>query len=480
MSSSPVDSSIDPTTGRDPFRDRRPPYSEEAEAAVLGAVLLDRDALAKALEFVDETMFYREGHRLLFRAMRMLETQGNVIDPLTLSDELARQGDLARAGGKEYIAVLIDAVPTAANIEYHAKIVREKALLRRLIEVSTSIVQEAFDGQQTAAELLDAAEHKILQVSNQRGTEGFIRIKNLLWPAMEKIDSLMQTGGDVTGVASGFADLDRITLGFQPSDLVIVAARPSMGKTALVLNIAQYVALEREVPVAIFSLEMSKESLATRMLASEGLIDAQKLRSGRLSTDEYKRLSRAAGLLINAPIYIDDSAGLNLLELRSRARRVKVEHDVKLVVVDYLQLVQGPSDSESRQQEISAISRSLKILAKELGVPVLALSQLSRAPEQRAGEHRRPQLSDLRDSGAIEQDADLVMFIYRQEMYEPAFDEQGNPRSLADGTPLEGLAELIVAKQRNGPTGTVKLFFHKQYTRFDNFARRQQSGPAVA
>ncbi|HKS05290.1 MAG TPA: replicative DNA helicase [Gemmatimonadaceae bacterium] len=470
----------DPTTGRDPFRDRRPPYSEEAEAAVLGAVLLDRDALAKAFEFVDETMFYREGHRLLFRAMRLLESQGNVIDPLTLSDELGRQGDLARAGGKEYIAVLIDAVPTAANIEYHAKIVREKALLRRLIEVSTSIVQEAFDGQQTAAELLDAAEHKILQVSNQRGTEGFIRIKNLLWPAMEKIDSLMQSGGDVTGVASGFSDLDKLTLGFQPSDLVIVAARPSMGKTALVLNIAQYVALEREVPVAIFSLEMSKESLATRMLASEGLIDAQKLRSGRLSTDEYKRLSRAAGLLINAPIYIDDSAGLNLLELRSRARRVKVEHDVKLVIVDYLQLVQGPSDSESRQQEISAISRSLKILAKELGVPVLALSQLSRAPEQRAGEHRRPQLSDLRDSGAIEQDADLVMFIYRQEMYEPAFDEQGNPRSLPDGTPLEGLAELIVAKQRNGPTGTVKLFFHKQYTRFDNFARRQHSGPAVA
>ena len=447
---------------------------------MLGAVLLDRDALAKALELVDETMFYREGHRLLFRAMRLLEQQGNVIDPLTLSDELARQGDLARSGGKEYIAVLIDAVPTAANIEYHAKIVREKALLRRLIEVSTSIVQEAFDGQQTAAELLDAAEHRILQVSNQRGSEGFIRIKNLLWPAMEKIDSLMQTGGDVTGVASGFADLDRITLGFQPSDLIIVAARPSMGKTALVLNIAQYVALEREVPVGIFSLEMSKESLATRMLASEGLIDAQKLRSGRLSTDEYKRLSRAAGLLINAPIYIDDSAGLNLLELRSRARRVKVEHDIKLVIVDYLQLIQGPSDSESRQQEISAISRSLKILAKELAVPVIALSQLSRAPEQRTGEHRRPQLSDLRDSGAIEQDADLVMFIYRQEMYEPPYDEQGNPRSLPDGTPLEGLAELIVAKQRNGPTGNVKLFFHKQYTRFDNFARRQQSGPAVA
>jgi replicative DNA helicase len=473
MSSSSVDSSIEQPAARDPFRDRRPPYAEEAETAVLGAVLLDRDALAKAFEFVDETMFYREGHRLIFRAMRLLEQQGNVIDPLTLSDELARQGDLARAGGKEYITVLIDAVPTAANIEYHAKIVREKSLLRRLIEVSTSIVQEAFEGRSTAADLLDAAEHRIMQVSSQRGAEGFVRIKNLLWPAMEKIDALMQAGGDVTGVASGFAELDKLTLGFQPSDLVIVAARPSMGKTAFVLNVAQYVALERDTPVAVFSLEMSKESLATRMLASEGLIDAQKLRSGKLATEEYQRLSRAAGLLINAPIYIDDSAGLNLLELRSRARRVKVEHDVKLIIVDYLQLVQGPPDSESRQQEISNISRSLKILAKELSVPVLALSQLSRAPEQRTGENRRPQLSDLRDSGAIEQDADLVMFIYRQEMYEPAYDEQGNPRSLPDGTPIEGLAELIIAKQRNGPTGSVKLYFHKQYTRFDNYSRRQ-------
>ena len=474
MSSSPADSSTEAPTAGDPFRDRRPPYSEEAETAVLGAVLLSRDALAKATEFVDETMFFREGHRLLFRAMRMLEQQGNVIDPLTLSDELARQGDLVRAGGKEHINLLIDAVPTAANVEYHAKIIREKALLRRLIEVSTTIVQEAFDGRATAADLLDKAEHRILQVSQQRGVEGFVRIKNLLWPAMEKIDALMQAGGDVTGVPSGFSDLDKLTLGFQPSDLIIVAARPSMGKTALVLNIAQYVALEREIPVAVFSLEMSKESLATRMLASEGLIDAQKLRSGRLSTEEYQRLSRAAGLLISAPIYIDDSAGLNLLELRSRARRVKVEHDVKLVVVDYLQLIQGPADSESRQQEISAISRSLKILAKELAVPVVALSQLSRAPEQRTGENRRPQLSDLRDSGAIEQDADLVMFIYRQEMYEQPYDEQGNPRALSDGTPIEGLAELIVAKQRNGPTGNVKLFFHKHYTRFDNFTRRHK------
>ncbi len=474
MSSSSDDSLTAPAPTRDAFRDRRPPYSEEAETAVLGAVMLDRDALSRATEHIDDTMFFVERHRLLFRAMGVLEQQGGVIDPLTLSDELQRRGELVRAGGQEYIAMLLDAVPTAANVEYHAKIVKEKALLRRLIEVSTGLVTEAFDGRSTAADLLDAAEHRILQVSSQRGAEGFVRIKNLLWPAMEKIDALMQAGGEVTGVPTGFTDLDRMTLGFQPGDLVIVAARPSMGKTSFVLNIAQHVALEREIPVAFFSLEMSKESLASRMLASEGLIDAQKLRSGRLSADDYKRLSRAASLLINAPIYIDDTAGLNLLELRARARRVKVEHGVQLIIVDYLQLIQGPPGIENRQQEISTISRNLKILAKELGVPVIALSQLSRAPEQRTGEGgKRPQLSDLRDSGAIEQDADLAMFIYRPEMYEMVKGEQGE-RALPDGTPLEGLAEIIIAKQRNGPTGTVRLFFHKQFTRFDNFSGRQE------
>jgi replicative DNA helicase len=404
----------------------------------------------------------------------VLEQQGGVIDPLTLSDELQRRGELVRAGGQEYIGLLLDAVPTAANVEYHAKIVKEKALLRRLIEVSTNLVSEAFEGRSTAADLLDAAENRILQVSSQRGAEGFVRIKNLLWPAMEKIDALMQAGGDVTGVPTGFTDLDRMTLGFQPGDLVIVAARPSMGKTSFVLNMAQHVALERDIPVAFFSLEMSKESLASRMLASEGLIDAQKLRSGRLSADDYKRLSRAASLLINAPIYIDDTAGLSILELRARARRVKVEHGVQLIIVDYLQLLQGPPGIENRQQEISTISRNLKILAKELGVPVIALSQLSRAPEQRTGEGgKRPQLSDLRDSGAIEQDADIAMFIYRPEMYEVVKGDQGE-KALPDGTPLDGLAEIIIAKQRNGPTGTVRLFFHKQFTRFDNFSGRQE------
>jgi len=291
-------------------------------------------------------------------------------------------------------------------------------------------------------------------------------VKELMWPTMERIEALQRGGKTITGVASGFTDLDELTSGFQPSDLVIVAARPSMGKTALVLNIAQYAAIEKNVPVAVFSLEMSKESLVQRMLTAEGRVDAQKMRKGLLRDEDYSRLARAAGILSGAPIWIDDSAGISLLEIRSKARRLKADQDIGMVVVDYLQLIQGPASSESRQQEISQISRSLKALAKELSVPVIALSQLSRAPEQRAGDHR-PQLSDLRESGAIEQDADLVMFIYRQEIYDGPTDKDGNS--------LEGRAEVIIGKQRNGPVGLVNLFFHKAYTRFENYtAPRQQ------
>ncbi|MDQ2931624.1 MAG: replicative DNA helicase, partial [Gemmatimonadota bacterium] len=389
-----------------------------------------------------------------------------VVDPVTLGNELLRRGELDAAGGKEYIGELIDAVPTAANVEYHAKIVKEKALLRRLIETSTGIITEAFQGRTTVEELLDDAEQKIFQVSQQRGMQGFTRVKELMWPTMERIEALQRGGKTVTGVASGFTDLDELTSGFQPADLVIVAARPSMGKTALVLNIAQYAAIEKNVPVALFSLEMSKESLVQRMLTAEGRVDAQKMRKGLLRDEDYSRLARAAGILSGAPIWIDDSAGITLLEIRSKARRLKADQDIGMVVIDYLQLIQGPSSSESRQQEISQISRSLKALAKELSVPVIALSQLSRAPEQRAGDHR-PQLSDLRESGAIEQDADLVMFIYRQEVYDGATDKDGNS--------LEGRAEVIIGKQRNGPIGLVNLFFHKAYTRFENYtAPRQQ------
>jgi replicative DNA helicase len=464
MSSSPAEFSIAPP--RDAYRDRRPPYSPEAETAVIAAMLMDQDAILRATEHVDDTMFYVEKYRRIFRAMIALSERGEVVDPLTLADELGRRGELEAAGGKETLGELIDAIPTSANVEYHAKIVKEKALLRRLIETSTSIVAEAFEAKMTAAELLDDAEHKIFQVSQQRGTQGFTRVKELMWPTMERIEQLQRGGKTVTGVASGFTDLDEMTSGFQPADLIIVAARPSMGKTAFVLNLAQHAAIEGNTGVAIFSLEMSKESLVQRMLTAEGRVDAQKMRKGMLRDDDYSRLARAAGILSGAPIWIDDTPAITLLEMRSKARRLKADSNLGLVVVDYLQLMQGPPSAESRQQEVSQISRGLKALAKELSVPVIALSQLSRAPEQRAGDHR-PQLSDLRESGAIEQDADLIMFIYRQEVYDGPTDKDGNS--------LEGRAEIIVGKQRNGPIGIVNVFFHKAYTRFENYTQREQT-----
>jgi replicative DNA helicase len=464
MSSSPAEYSIAPALARDPYRDRRPPYSEDAEQAVISAMLIDQDAVMRAVEHVDDTMFYAERHRRLFRAMVTITERGSVVDPLTLSEELSRRGELEAAGGKDYIGFLVDAVPTAANVEYHAQIVREKAILRRLIEVSTAIVSEAFEGRTTATQLLDEAESKIFQVSQQQTKDGFTRIKELLWPTMERIEALQRGGKTVTGVASGFTELDEMTSGFQPADLVIVAARPSMGKTAFTLNIAQHAAIEHNVGVAFFSLEMSKGSLVQRMITSEARIDAQRLRKGMLRDDDFPRLARAAGILSSAPVWIDDTPGMTLLEMRSKARRLKADSNIGMVVVDYLQLMQGPTNSESRQQEVSQISRGLKALAKELNVPVIALSQLSRAPEQRTGDNKRPQLSDLRESGAIEQDADLIMFLYRQEFYDGPTDKDGNS--------LEGKAEVIVGKQRNGPTGMVNLFFQKQFTRFENLSTR--------
>ena len=466
---SPVASS---TTERE-FAGRQAPWSNEAEQAVLGAMLLDQDAALKAAEFLDDTMFYREGHRLLFRAMIALTERGDVIDPVTLRDELARRGDLDRAGGIEYVSTLIDVVPTAANVEYHARIVRDKAVLRRLVEAATGIIQDVYEGHSAAGEVLDNAEHRVFQVAQFRRAEEFTRIKELIWPTMERIEQLQAGAGSVTGIPSGFTDLDRLTAGFQRADLVILAGRPSMGKTAFALNVVQHAAIEHNVKVAIFSLEMSKDALVQRLLCSEGLVDAQRLRRGQLRDDDYPRLARAAGLLGQAPIWIDDSASLTPLAMRSKARRLKAEHDIGLVIVDYLQLMQGPSDSENRQQEISYISRSLKALAKELDIPVVALSQLSRAPEQRGGEHRRPQLSDLRESGAIEQDADVVCFIYRQEFYDGPVDPKTNES-------IEGVAEVIVGKQRNGPTGTVKLYFKKEFTRFDNYSTREAPPEAVS
>ena len=455
------------TTEPNAFAGRSAPYSAEAEQAVLGAMLLDADAALRASETLDDWMFYREAHRRLFRVMIAVARRQEAIDPITLKTELDRKGELEGVGGVEYLTYLLDVVPTAANFDYHARIVRDKALLRRLIEVGTQIVQDAFDGKRLAAEVLDAAERKIFEVAEHRSTEGFVRIKKLIFDSIERIESLHGAGQSVTGVPSGFKDLDERTAGFQPSELIIVAARPSMGKTAFCLNIAQHAAIEKGTPVAIFSLEMSKESLVQRMLTGEARVDAHRLRTGTLRDSDYKLMASAAGILSTAPIWIDDSAALTPLELRSKARRITSEQGVGLIIVDYLQLMREPEYSENRVQEISAISRSLKALAKELRVPVMSLSQLSRAPEQRGGEGRRPQLSDLRESGAIEQDADVVLFIYRPEMY--AKDEMERDE-------LRGQAEVIIGKQRNGPTGTIKLHFHSNYTRFDNYSAREGDG----
>jgi len=445
---------------------RSVPWSPEAEQAVLGAMLLDQDAALSAGQILEYSMFYRDAHRRLFRAMVALTENRVVIDHVTLRDELLRRNELDLVGGVEYIAELVDAVATAANVEHHARIVRDKAVLRRLIEASTGIIQQAYEARQSANELLDDAEARIFRISQHRRQEDFTRIKEMLWNAMERIESLHRGGVSVTGVPSGFPDLDHLTSGFQRSDLVIVAARPSMGKTAFCLNIASNAAQQGH-GVAIFSLEMAKDALVQRLLCSAAGIDSQAVRQGRIKESDYPRLARASGLLQNAPIWIDDSPSLTLLEMRGKARRLRVESDVGLIIVDYLQLMRSPEYSENRVQEISDISRSLKALSRELEIPVIALSQLSRASEQRGGD-RHPLLSDLRDSGAIEQDADLVIFIHRPEMYRDLRE-----KAEAKGEQVEGIAEIHLAKHRNGPTGSLKLFFHKAFTRFDNYSDRE-------
>ena len=458
-------------TRESPGYDRQPPFSPEAEASVLGGMLIDGEAAARVMDFIDDSMFYREAHRRLFRAMARLFERGGVIDPITVSEELKKGGELEGAGGLDYLASLLDAVPTAANIEYHARIVQDKAILRRLIDAAQTVVRDIYEpGEREVSEILDQAEQRVFNVSQSRGREGFVWIKEVLWPTFEQIERLQEIPDGVSGLATGYQELDRMTTGLHPGDLTIVAGRPSMGKTSWVLNVAQFVAIEREVPVAIFSLEMSKEQLVQRFLCAEARVDALKLRRGRLDGDEYPRLARAAGHLNAAPIWIDDSPTGNVLEMKAKARRLKAEADLGLVVVDYMQLMTGSTRKESRVQEVSEISRGLKALARELEVPLIALSQLSRAPEQRTD--RRPQLSDLRESGSIEQDADLVMFLYRPEYYHGPTDKDGNS--------LEGKSELIVSKQRNGPTGTVGLYFHKTYTRFDSVSRVPEPPEGVA
>jgi len=443
--------------------ERRIPWSPDAEQAVLGAMLLDQDAALKAAELLVDDAFYKEAHRRLFRAMTAIIDKNDVLDPIVLRDELDRRGDLEAVGGIDYVSVLLDVVPTAANVEFHVRIVKDKALMRRLIEVGTGIVKASYDGKEDVGELLDLAEHEIFEVSFQRGTRDVVRVKKLIWEAMERIEARRRGDETAMGAPSGFVDLDKMTSGFQNSDLIIVAARPAMGKTAFCLDIAANAGIDSGVPVAIFSLEMSREQLVERLLASEGLVDLQRLRTGQLRNEDFPKLSGAATRLGQAPIWIDDTPSLSLLELRSKARRLKAEHNIGLLIIDYLQLIHGP-ESENRQSEISFISRSLKGLARELRIPVIALSQLSRAPEQRGGD-RRPVLSDLRESGAIEQDADLVLFLYRPEVYKHLVDVP----DVAEGT-----AELILAKHRNGPTGTIKLVFTKEFTRFDSFTPRDQ------
>jgi replicative DNA helicase len=442
--------------------ERQPPYAPEAEISVLGGMLIDGDAVSKALELVDDTMFYRESNRRIFRSMTRLFQRGQVIDPVTLGEELSKTDELESIGGMSYIAELLDAVPTAANIEYHARIVRERALLRRLIEASSHVIRDSYEpGERTVEEILDEAEQRIFQVAQSHEREGFVWIKKILYPTFEKIEQLQAAKGGITGISTGLHDLDEMTGGLQRGDLVIVAARPSMGKTAFVTGLGLHAAIAHQVPVAIFSLEMSKQQVVQRMLCSEALVDLGRLLRGRLQDDDFGRLAQAAGHLNTAPLWIDDSGSVSVLEMRAKARRLKADQpDLGLIVVDYIQLMSGGGSAENRQQEVSVISRGLKALAKELEVPIIALSQLSRAVEQRAD--HRPQLSDLRESGSIEQDADLVMFLYRPEYY--------HTKEEAQEKGVVGKAELIISKQRNGPTGAVDLFFRKECARFESFS----------
>ena len=442
---------------------RMPPQAVAVEQSVLGAMMLERDAIPKTIEILPRGSFYSERHNLIYDAVLSLFERANPVDMITLGDELKRRGKLDEIGGAYYLTELTTMVATAANVEYHARILAEKSLLRNLIETMTTMVGKAYDPSADAFELLDEAESDIFKISESQLRRSATSMNDVLKETLTRLESIHGREGGITGVPSGFARVDQMTGGWQPSDLIIIAARPSMGKTAFSLSMARNAALHHEKPtgVAIFSLEMSSGQLAQRLLTSEAKVDAQAARTGRLSDEDWPRLARAAGKLSAAPIFIDDTPGLTILELRAKSRRLKAEHDIGLIIVDYLQLMHGSGmgKNSNREQEIAHISRSLKGLAKELNVPVIALSQLSRAVETRGGDHR-PQLSDLRESGSIEQDADVVAFIYRAEVYKIGVDVNGNS--------TEGLAELIIGKQRNGPIGDVSLAWVNKYARFEN------------
>jgi replicative DNA helicase len=446
--------------GADPATEalRVPPHSVDAEQAVLGGLMLDNRAWDQVADQVDEDDFYRRDHRLIFRAIRQLAESSQPLDVVTLSDWLVGINELDNVGGLAYLGALARDTPSAANISAYARIVRERSILRQLIHVGTEIGDAAFspDGR-SMEELLDDAERRVFEIAERgsRGGRGFQGIKDLLTKAVDRIDTLFEQDNPITGIATGFDDFDELTSGLQRSDLIIVAGRPSMGKTTFAMNLAENAAIKAGVPVAVFSMEMPGEQLAMRMMSSLGRIDQHRVRTGKLDDDDWPRLTSAVSILSETKLFIDDSPALTPTELRARSRRLKREHpDLGMIVIDYLQLMQVPGTRENRATEISEISRALKSLAKELHVPVIALSQLNRSLEQRP--NKRPVMSDLRESGAIEQDADLIVFIYRDEVYK-------------DDSPDKGTAEIIVAKQRNGPIGTVRLTFLGQYTRFENF-----------
>ena len=442
------------------------PHDSEAEKAVLGAVFLDPEAIIDASDVLQPDDFYEHANRIVFQAMLNISDREEVIDPVTLQDELKKNNQVDDIGGIAYVTELSMATPTAAHVTYYAKIVKRKAILRNLISTSQRIIQNAIEGSDDVTDILDDAESQIMGVSQDNASGGFKSIHDVLNTAMEEINSIPDDGNMVTGLPSGFSELDKMTTGFHDDELIILAARPGVGKTAFALNVAQFVGLKTDKTVAMFSLEMGAEQLVQRMLASEGLIDSQHLRTGQLTDEEWRKLVVAAGSLDNTSIYIDDTPGIKMSEIRAKARRLaKEKGNLGLIVIDYLQLIEGPR-SESRQQEVSAISRQLKKLAKELHIPVIALSQLSRSVEQR--QDKRPVLSDIRESGSIEQDADIVAFLYRDDYYRDERDEddEGEVEAEADN----GEVEVIIEKNRSGTRGTVKLMFSKPYNRFSNLA----------
>lgn len=434
---------------------KSPPQNLEAERAVLGAILIDNESINKVLEFLTAEEFYREGHRKIFEAMSFLSNKNDPTDFVTVSNYLQSIGALELAGGASYLSGLADSMPSSANVVSYAKIIREKALIRRMINAASEIATQGYESADDADGLLDHAEQMIFSISENKTKAAFAKVKDVVMESFKRIEHLYESKKEITGLATGFKEFDSMTCGLQVDELIILAARPSMGKTALALNIAEHAAIHEKGTVAIFSLEMSKEQLVTRMLCSQAHIDSSKLRKGQLEESDWPLLTKAAGHLSEVNIYIDDSAAPTVIEMRAKARRLKKEKGLHLIIVDYLQLVRPGGNTQNREQEIAIISRSLKALAKELKVPVLALSQLNRAVENRV--NKRPQLADLRESGSLEQDSDVVAFIYRDEVYDP---------NSAD----KGVAEIVIGKQRNGPTGMCRLAFLNKYTKFENLA----------